>query len=71
MTSAADPAPGTDPAGVLQRWQRFGGTWRVVSAPGAPIVVSLARCDGGEEVDRLTSDDPAFVAWLAGRTSSE
>ena len=71
MTPAADPRRARDPVGVLQRWEQFGGTWRVVSAPGAPIVVSMARCDGGEEVDRLTSDDPALVAWLAGRTSSD
>jgi NAD(P)-dependent dehydrogenase (short-subunit alcohol dehydrogenase family) len=35
------------------------------------ITVALLSCDGGEEVDRLTSDDPAVLQFLAGRDSSE
>jgi hypothetical protein len=46
--------------GRVQRWLGFGGAWRVVS-----------RCDEGEEMDRLISDDPELLAWLGGRTSSE
>jgi len=31
----------------------------------------LCRCDGGEEVMRVTSASPELDAWLAGRVSSE
>jgi hypothetical protein len=60
-----------DPVDVLQRWQDFGASWRVVSQESGTVTVSLRRCDGGEEVQRLTSADPNLVDWLAGRTSSE
>jgi hypothetical protein len=33
--------------------------------------VAMCSCDGGEEVERLVSSDPALLAFLAGRTSSE
>jgi hypothetical protein len=32
--------------------------------------VALLRCDGGEEVDRFTSDDPRLLDFLGGRLSS-
>lgn len=59
------------PIELLERWQRFGATWRVVSEGQGSVMVSLCRCDGGEEVQRLTSTDAALLAWLAGRQSSE
>jgi hypothetical protein len=59
-----------DPVEILRRWEQFGGTWRVVAQRDAAVTVSLCRCDGGEEVERLTSADPALVRWLDGRASS-
>ena len=59
------------PIEVLQRWQDFGATWRVVSRTSSAVTVALCRCDGGEEVERVSSADPEFIDWLAGRTSSE
>ncbi|HEY5051466.1 MAG TPA: hypothetical protein VII50_11235 [Acidothermaceae bacterium] len=56
---------------VLERWQNFGATWRVVSRIEGSVTLSLCRCDGGEEVQRLTSSDVDLLGWLAGRTSSE
>jgi hypothetical protein len=35
------------------------------------VTVSLCRCDGGEEVGRLSSDDPELIAFLGDRLSSE
>jgi hypothetical protein len=55
----------------LQRWQEFGAVWEVVARGSGTVTISLCRCDGGEEVERLTSDDPTLLDWLAGRTSSE
>jgi len=59
------------PIEVLERWQRFGATWRVVSRAEGWVTLSLCRCDGGEEVQRLTSTNPELLKWLADRTSSE
>jgi hypothetical protein len=59
-----------DPVDVLKRWEDFGGTWQVISHTGPSVVVSMCRCDGGEEVQRLSSADPALLTWLDGRTSN-
>ena len=60
-----------DPIAVLQRWADAGAVWRVVDRRRASVTVALYRCDGGEEVDRISSTDPRLLRYLAGRTSSE
>jgi len=55
---------GGSPIVALERWEAFGGTWRIASRFGSSVVVSLCRCDGGEEVERLESADPDLLAWL-------
>ena len=55
---------------VLQRWQDAGAHWAVIARHADVITVGLYRCDGGEEVDRITSDDPRLAVFLAGRESS-
>ena len=35
------------------------------------VAVSLCQCDGGEEVQRLVSREPALVRYVATRPSSE
>jgi hypothetical protein len=35
------------------------------------VTVGLYTCDGGEEVERLTSGDARLVRFVAGRDSSE
>ena len=59
-----------DPAAVVQRWADCGGYWRVVDRRAGTVTVGLFRCDGGEEMDRVTSADPRFVEFLAGRSDS-
>jgi hypothetical protein len=59
------------PVETLERWEQFGAGWRVVAQVGGSVTISLCRCDGGEEAQRLTSSDPELLTWLAGRTSSE
>jgi len=50
----------------LQRWRDHGGTCTTTATSReGQVLVSLRRCDGGEEVDQLTTDDPEVVAWLA------
>jgi hypothetical protein len=60
-----------DVVGRLERWQTFGATWRVIARTAGSVTISLSRCDGGEEVERLTSDDPELLAWLGERTASD
>jgi hypothetical protein len=65
MTSAS--GPGDSPAvETLRRWERFGGVWHVLARGDAGVTVSLCRCDDGEEVERLTSADPALEAFVRG-----
>ena len=59
-----------DVVAALQRWEDSGGHWRVLSRREGRIVVGLFRCDGAEEQDRVVSDDPALVEFLAGRVDS-
>lgn len=47
----------------LVRWVAAGGEWRCLEE-GPPALVSLCRCDGGEEMARLESSDPAFLAYV-------
>ena len=60
-----------DPAALLCRWEDAGGLWRVLGRDVGGITVGLYRCDGGEETDRFTADDPRLAEFLAGRTSSD
>lgn len=59
-----------DPVAVLQRWELSGGTWAVRRRSADRVTVSLRRCDGGEEVDRFTSERPDLLAYLGQRTDS-
>jgi hypothetical protein len=69
--AGADDDPATEnPVELLRRWSAFGATWQVVARTRSSVTVSLRRCDGGEEVQRLTSSDPQLMTFLAGRLSS-
>ena len=77
MTPAGDPAPDppegadSDPVAVLTRWERSGAVWRVLARSRAGVTVGLLSCDGGEEMGRLTSSDPALLALVDDRPDSE
>ena len=53
-----------DRVAELQRWQDSGAVCAVISRKGGRATVPLSRCDGGEEVDRFTSDDPQLLAFI-------
>lgn len=50
----------------LLRWETSGGTLQVLAARGDERTISLCRCDGGEEADRLVTSDPDAVAYVDG-----
>ncbi|MEO3756993.1 hypothetical protein ABGB19_01690 [Mycobacterium sp. B14F4] len=54
----------------LQRWQDSGAIWEVLARRADSVTVALMRCDGGEEVERFTSDDPGLLAFIGDRSSS-
>ncbi|WP_017572369.1 hypothetical protein [Nocardiopsis halotolerans] len=59
-----------NPVETLVRWEEHGAVWRVVERAGSGVTVALCRCDGGEEVDRLSSDAPELLAFVDGRDAS-
>jgi hypothetical protein len=61
---------GSDRSAELQRWEDSGAIWSVVSRKHDQVTVALLRCDGGEEVDRFTSDDPRLLEYIGERFSS-
>lgn len=67
--TAESNAPSADLA-RLRRWEDAGGGWIVARHPDA-VIVSLCRCDGGEEADRFVTDAIDLRAYVAGRDSSE
>ncbi len=60
-----------DRVAEIQRWQDSGAVWEVVSRRGDTVTIALLRCDGGEEMDRFTSDDPRLLDFIGDRQSSE
>ncbi len=60
-----------DRVAELQRWQDSGAVWQVVSRRGQSATVALLRCDGGEEVERFTSDDLRLLEFIGDRRSSD
>ena len=60
-----------DPVAELQRWQDSGALWEVLARKGGSVTIALLRCDGGEEMERFTSDDPRLLAFIGDRRSSD
>jgi hypothetical protein len=60
-----------DRVAELQRWQDSGAMWEVVARKTNSVTVALLRCDGGEEMDRFTSDDPRLLGFIGDRRRSE
>ena len=60
-----------DRVAELQRWQDSGALWQVIDRKSDSVTIALLRCDGGEEMERFTSDDPSVLEFIGERHSSE
>ena len=60
-----------DRVAELQRWQDSGAHWQVVAHTRHGVTIALMRCDGGEEVERFTSDDARLLKFVGARLGSE
>ena len=58
---------GGDDVGRLERWTSSGGRWKVLFRSSTTLTVALVTCDGGEEMDRIVSGEPEFVAYVGSR----
>ncbi|WP_460797232.1 hypothetical protein [Nocardioides pacificus] len=56
-----------DPVEVLRRWEDTGAVWRVLSRRDGEVTIGLFTCDGGEEVSRFVTDDPALATFVETR----
>jgi hypothetical protein len=54
------------PIEILERWEQFGGTWKVRSLSGDAAMIDLCTCDGAP-VDEICSAEPEFVAHVRTR----
>jgi len=59
-----------DRVAALQRWEEAGAHWRLIARRRDAVTIAMLRCDGGEEVERFTSSDPALLSFLGDRFSS-
>jgi hypothetical protein len=55
----------------LPRGTAGGGPGGVGARRPEEAIVSLCRCDGGEEADRFATTDPRALDYLAARDSSD
>lgn len=70
MAEPTGPTRSGDAVARLQRWEDAGGVWQVLTRGQDRMSVALLRCDGGEEADRFSSQDPALLEFVGERTSS-
>jgi hypothetical protein len=59
------------PVDVLRRWEAAGAQWRVIARTPDRIDVALLTCDAGEEVGRVSSDDPEVLEYVGDRPGSD
>ena len=65
-SGSASPDLGASPdLDALRRWEDAGGQWHLVAHNESSVRIALCRCDGGEEVQRITSREPALMRYVA------
>jgi hypothetical protein len=58
------------PVEKLQRWELSGATWRVIRCSAGSAEVELCTCTG-EPMERLVSEDPRLLDFLAERAGAD
>lgn len=48
----------------VQRWLDAGATVRQLQRTAGRVTVALCSCDGGEELERFSSAEPALLEYL-------
>lgn len=75
MTTESPDDPGHADLQRLLRWEDSGGTWTVAArrklSSGEEVTLSLMTCDGGEEMDVLSSSEPDLLAHVFGDGRAE
>jgi hypothetical protein len=59
------------PVAVLLRWEASGAVWRVARRSSSVLEIELVTCTGDEVAGLLRSGDPALLAFVGERSSSE
>ena len=65
------PVEESNALATVRRWERSGGTWRILARRPDGLTISLCRCDGGEEADRLSSGAVDLRAYVGERDRSD
>jgi hypothetical protein len=60
----------SDDLARLLRWEDAGGAWRVLDRADDGLTIALLTCDGGTEMERFTSADPAVRDHVGDRDVS-
>ena len=60
-------AQGDDLVAVLQRWESFGGHWRVLARSEDSVTIGLLSCDSGEQMGRVTGSSADLAGYEASR----
>lgn len=68
MASTSSEPADRDFVAELRRWEDSGAGRQVVARSQRGVTIALMRCDGGEEVDRFTSNDPKVLDFVAQRS---
>jgi hypothetical protein len=57
----------SDDLDALLRWERSGGTWRVVGRRPGWVHLALLTCDGGDQMAVLSTQEPDVRAHVDAR----
>jgi anti-sigma factor ChrR (cupin superfamily) len=61
-------AQGDDLGTVLERWESFGGRWRVLARSDGSVTIALLSCDGGEQMGRVAGSSLDLAGYEASRS---
>lgn len=70
----ASPHPdahGDDLRTVLERWESFGGRWRVLARSEGSVTIALLSCDGGEQMGRVAGSSLDLADYEASRSPGD